>query len=148
MPRDYSYTEMMQMQEQAMKRVQDMQKRARQTAETAKFELEDEPPPKPVQRQYDYTPITRPTSPTGLPISMDSPKSTDSPKHIPMPVHFPYNAEPKNNNVQLIKKNADSSPFAAFMEEPDKAMILAVLLLLKSENADELLMMALLYILV
>lgn len=130
MPRDYSYSEMLQMQEQAMKRVQDMQKKARLTAENAHGELSQSVKAAAVpEKKFDF--VSNPVR---------------EPSHISMPVHFKENEPENEENTQLVKTE---TPFLSkILEDPDKAIILSLLLLLRSEGADELLMMSLLYILV
>lgn len=125
MPKDYSYSEMLQMQEQAMKRVQDMQKKARQTA----FEAQEELEPTSVKE------IPK----KAVPDFFEQPKR--EPSHISMPVHFKEN-EPvrQEENIKLVKTGEESSFLSDIFEDPDKAIILALLLLLRSEGADEILM--------
>ena len=61
--------------------------------------------------------------------------SPSEPKHTSLPLNIPKRGERKNESQIL------SFP------DTDRAMILSVLLLLKNEGADELLLLALLYIL-
>lgn len=57
------------------------------------------------------------------------------PKHTSLPVNIPKKKEPENDSEIL------SYP------DSDRAMLLSILLLLKNEGADEMLLLALLYIL-
>lgn len=115
---DYTYNELMKMQNDAIKRVEDMQKKARCTAGLDSSEKKAETP-------------------------------VEKPKHIPMPQNYlktnkeaapqPESGNGLNDNIKNIIKdiNVDS----------DTALLLSLLLLLTEENADETLIMALLYIL-
>ncbi|MBE6836067.1 MAG: hypothetical protein E7515_07460 [Ruminococcaceae bacterium] len=102
-----SYSEIMEMQRQAMKRAGDISRQEKQVVKN-----ETPPQPKPV---YNYTPR--------------------EPKHTSLPVNIPKRQEEIKEEKQLSAPDAD------------RAMILSILLLLKNEGADEMLLLALLYIL-
>ena len=102
-----SYSEIIEMQKQAMKRAQNISKQEKQV-------LKSETPTE-TKPLYNYTPR--------------------EPKHTSLPVNLPKREEPENKEKPL------SFP------DTDRAMILSILLLLKNEGADEMLLLALLYIL-
>lgn len=115
---DYTYHELMQMQNDAIKRVEEMQKKARVTA--------------------------------GLDEKTVSPKSDerDKPRHIPMPEGFlkqPQNA-PQHEElpVKPLTLRLGNSDIEI---DSDKALLLSLILLLAEEQADEMLLAALVYML-
>lgn len=116
---DYTYQELMKMQNDAIRRVEDMQKKARQTAGLDNTETKKKIP-------------------------------VEEPKHIPMPQN--YLKTEKNSAPQPAQQgsNSNSNIKNLLMDiniESDTALLLSLLLLLAEENADESLIMALLYIL-
>lgn len=138
---NYSYSEIQNMQQKAMARVRQMQKNTDAILEKAQQDFESEnPKPKP---QYNSAPVT--------------PKVTNMPPNFPENSIYPsfkefFKAESKEipkppkkeNKPQLqVKQNSLETLFA----EPDKAMLMGLIMLLKSEGADEMLIMALMYIL-
>lgn len=101
-----SYSEIMEMQRQAMRRAQSISRQEKQA-------VSDEKPPEP--KPVNYTPR--------------------EPKHTSLPVNIPKKAVAEK--AEEILSTPDS----------DRAMLLSILLLLKNEGADEMLLLALLYIL-
>ena len=106
-----SYSEIIEMQKQAMKRVQNMNRQAQATLQREKLETEQE-----------------------LPVIKTAPRE---PKHTSLPVTFKRREE---------KDQTPPEP-PTLTDETDRAVILSILMLLRSEGADELLLLALLYIL-
>lgn len=137
---DYSYSEIQNMQQKAMARVRQMQKNTDAILEKAQQDFESEKPKS--KPHYDSAPIT--------------PKVTNMPPNFPQDSVYPSFKEffkeenkdaPKpqkkeNKPQQQSKPNTLETLFA----EPDKAMLMGLIMLLKSEGADEMLIMALLYI--
>lgn len=138
---NYSYSEIQNMQQKAMARVRQMQKNTDEILGRAQQDFESEKPkPKP---QYNSAPVT--------------PKVTNMPPNFPENSVYPsfkefFKAESKeipkppkkeNKPQPQVKQNSLETLFA----EPDKAMLMGLIMLLKSEGADEMLIMALLYIL-
>ena len=138
---NYSYSEIQNMQQKAMARVRQMQKNTDEILERAQQDFESEKPkPKP---QQNFAPI--------------SPKVTNMPANFPEKSIYPSFKEffeedkskekpklpQKESKPQQTRQNTLETLFA----EPDKAMLLGLIMLLKSEGADEMLIMALLYIL-
>jgi len=101
-----SYSEIMEMQRQAMKRAQSISRQEKQAVKQENT---------PETKQFNFTP--------------------SEPKHTSLPVNIPKREEPQK--VEEIPSFPDT----------DRAMILSLLLLLKNEGADEMLLLALLYIL-
>ena len=132
---DYTYNEMMKMQNDAIKRVEEMQKRARQTVglnekETNIAEVHNEIPrqePRRVSMPKDY---------------LENLKS--------------FAANSSHTDEAPVKRMKEKSPkadptvesaFGDLKLDEDKALLLALILLLSEEGADELLIMALIYML-
>ena len=119
---DYTYRELMKMQGDAIKRAEEMQQRARKTAGLD----EDEQEKPSVQPQ--------------------------EPKHIKMPEG--YLAGSQSASVQKNKQGNQESAFDKLKNslgdiniDSDKALLLSLVMLLSEEKADELLIMALIYML-
>ena len=125
--KDYSYSELKEMQDRAMERVRAMQQRASSLQE-------EKPKPDAHTEQNTYT----------------------KPHHIKMPVNMPPRESTEESRVS--KAITDSNPASnsasanensiieSILNDPDRAMLLPLLLLLKSEGANEELLMSLLYI--
>lgn len=132
--KDYSYSELKEMQDRAMERVRAMQQRASETVLRENSVQEENSKPVTAPEQNTYT----------------------KPHHIKMPVNMP----PRESTAEGrgSKANTDSNPASnsvsanengiieSILNDPDRAMLLPLLLLLKSEGANEELLMSLLYI--
>lgn len=118
---DYSYNELMQMQEQAINRVREMQQRARKTAEesgdflAADIPVYSEPPE--TEEAFEEKPVLLPK------------------KTVPPP------AQKKKPTLKGI-----GSLLEKVNLEDDTALLLPLIILLAREGADEKLLLALLYI--
>ena len=125
---EYSYAELMQMQNDAIKRAQDMQSRARRTAG-----MEGEKPHSSVR---------------------------DEPRRVPMPNGYltgfekrSEREEKKETPPKEIKKDKDglfenfSSNLGNINIDSDSALLLSLIMLLSEEGADEILLLALIYML-
>lgn len=134
---NYSYSEIQNMQKRAMERVREMQKNSESVLETARQDLGE----RPVEPKKE-------TPRTDAPIK---PKITNLPPNFPdFKDYFNMQTEqaspePKKEEKQRPAEQ-QSSIFDLISSEPDRALLLGLLLLLKSEGADETLMMALMYI--
>ena len=130
----YSYTEIQNMQQKAMERVREMKRNSDIVTQSA-------------QRELDFTQKT---------INEEAFCKETKPKVTNMPPNFPENksytyfkgfnkTDEKANQpiVETQKKQGVENLFS----EPDRALILGLVMLLKSEGADESLIMALSYIL-
>ncbi|MBO5895828.1 MAG: hypothetical protein J6Q83_00890 [Clostridia bacterium] len=124
---DYTYQELMQMQTDAIKRVEAMQKRARSTAglDTASPETKKSPEKGDVK---------------------------DVPKHVPMPEGY-LKGNTHNEGPRSVSKGDRAQAFNLRLGgndieiDSDKALLLSLIILLAEEGADELLLAALVYML-
>lgn len=126
---EYSYNELMQMQENAIKRVQQMQERARQTIKNDplfehdfKENAEEKPQEKPQERPQEK-------SQPEPEIEENTPKAKA--EKVNTPNYTPPRSSPLSNLLTIDR---------------DKAMILPLLMLLGKEGADSILLIALMYI--
>lgn len=132
--KDYSYSELKEMQDRAMERVRAMQQRASETVLRENSVQEENSKPVTAPEQNTYT----------------------KPHHIKMPVNMPpreSTAEGRGSKATTDSNPASNSVSAnengiieSILNDPDRAMLLPLLLLLKSEGANEELIMSLLYI--
>ncbi|MCI5796998.1 MAG: hypothetical protein MR019_09050 [Ruminococcus sp.] len=138
--KDYSYSELKEMQERAMERVRAMQQRASETVSRENSVQEETPKPHTAPEQNTYT----------------------KPHHIKMPANMPprdgfrYENTEENRSTERNTDSRTQNSFSAaanenniiesLLKEPDRAMLLPLLLLLKSEGSNEALLMSLLYI--
>lgn len=137
---DYSYSEIQNMQQKAMARVRQMQKNTNAVRISANEEMTG-------ARKKDNTGESNAPAPM--------------PKVTNMPPNFPQNfVHPnfKQTFSEMAKKESSKSSSAnmtkpkannleAIFAEPERAMLMGLITLLKSEGADEMLIMALMYIL-
>ncbi len=123
-----------------MERVREMKRTSDEVTKTAQRELEHE------HKRIDYSSYS--PSVTA--------KVTNMPPNFPQNKNYPSfedffkkeqeKAQEEEKNVKKENKQKQSSIQNLF-DEPDKALILGLIMLLKSEGADETLIMALSYIL-
>lgn len=132
---NYSYSEMQNMQKRAMERVRIMQRNSEEVVKSAKRDLS----------ANENADVPAKTNTQQL-----TPKITNMPPNFPEAKVYPdfkeyFNAETNNQG----KKTGTSGKlgFEKLLEEPDKAILLGLIMLLKSENADKWLIYALMYIL-
>lgn len=133
---NYSYSEIQSMQKKAMERVREMQRNSDAIVESAQQTLD-----------IPYKPIVEDKKNT----TAIKPKVTNMPPNFPDFNEYFRNAgkeEFKNENKVVEKTNLkkDSNILDNILSDPDRLLILGLLLLLKSEGNDEMLMMALMYI--
>lgn len=138
---NYSYSEIQNMQKKAMERVREMQKKSETVLETARQDLNE----KTVEPKRE-NPRTEPQI---------KPKITNLPPNFPdFKEYFRMQSESEAPPPLPEKEKMQSQPQQNFpgnivdliSADPDRALLLGLLLLLKSEGADETLMMALMYI--
>ena len=135
----YSYTELQKMQAKAMERVREMKRNTDMVTQSA-------------QREFDYTPEKRRITNTSNSVTA---KVTNMPPNFPQDNPYPSfkeffkEAEEKSQEKEIPKQiqKQKKSGIEGLFDEPDKALILGLIMLLKSEGADESLIMALSYIL-
>ncbi len=127
---NYSYAEIQNMQKKAMERVREMQRRSSEVLEEA---------PKSVGQ--------------GRITDAPKPRVTNMPPNFPDFKTFFEDYSPTNANTpaqrevsKSTQQNSQGNILENVFKEPDKALLLGLWLLLKSEGADEALQMALMYI--
>lgn len=145
--KEYNFDEMQEMQAKALERVRDMQARAQTVAREADRELSDnsEAERRKTQNENAYKENF-----------YNAVKSTPNKNRISMPVELPQSKpyesfkeyfEPINKKAnQENEKTVKADLLDTVFREPDKALLLALLLLLQADGADEELLMSLLYI--
>ena len=132
MARDYTYQELMAMQEEATQRVREMQRRAQLTAQRAQEELD--------RKKSESPPISAPQE--GPPQAKAAEHSAHREKReTPLPVQ---EEEPHASQGAVPGKRP--LPLGLAEGSSDQSLLLALMLLLNGEGADELLLLALLYI--
>jgi len=147
---DYSYKDLMKMQNDAIRRAEDMQRRARQSAglensgysknEQQKQNKKEEPRRVPMPNDYlenlkNY--------------GSNSSKKESEPREKQENKKKAEN-EHKNNNQPKFQNSFEDKMKSVFGDlniDSDKALLLSLILLLSEEKADELLIMALIYML-
>lgn len=130
----YSYSEIQNMQKKALERVREMRKNSEKL-------LED----------TETTPYIKPKQFFESSNEQVKPKITNMPPNFPENTAYPsfkdfFKEEEKKEQAKKIKLSAEKAK-PNILDEPDKAIILGLIMLLKSEGADEMLIMALMYIL-
>lgn len=135
----YSYSEIQNMQQKAMARVREMKRSSDEITRVAQKDFE-------IDRKN---------------VNYDNDKPSVAPKITNMPPNFPENSvypsfkdyfstqqEITQQKQKLLKQENKPKETAIqnLFNEPDKALLLGLIMLLKSEKADESLIMALTYI--
>ena len=146
---DYSYQDLMKMQNDAIRRAEDMQRRARQSAGLEK-EMQG--------NQQNQT--TKKEEPRRVPMPNDylenlknygsnSSKNDSEQRAEEEKKSQPQNEQRSNNQPKFQNSFEDKmkSVFGDLNIDSDKALLLSLILLLSEEKADELLIMALIYML-
>ena len=135
---NYSYSEIQDMQRKAMERVREMKRNSDIVTQSA-------------QRDFDVqsTKINE--------AEQIAPKVTNMPPNFPKETAYPSfktvfeEEKEKTRKEEKVEKRLGqekrSNSLEALFAEPDKALLLGLIMLLKSEKADEGLIMALTYIL-
>ena len=119
---DYTYQELMKMQSDAIRRAEDMQSRARRTAgfNDGEGEEKQQLPPQ-------------------------------EPRRVKMPEGYLASEKTNNQNTPQNKSNSIFESIKSGLSDinidSDKALLLSLIMLLSEEKADELLIMALIYML-
>lgn len=134
---NYSYSEIQSMQKKAMERVREMQKNSDAIVESAQENFEISHKPNSSEEKKSSTII--------------KPKITNMPPNFPDFNEYFRSAIKNDTEVEseTIEKHytkKDNNLLENILYDPDRLLILGLLLLLKSEGNDEMLMMALMYI--
>ncbi len=147
---EYSYNDIMRMQNDAIRRVNEMQKKAK---EIVKEENNEAPPPK-VTVQQNSSDVNRVKMPNDYLEELKNFASTSSYFENDKSSHD-HEDNPEKKESKPKPQNSDSKKqndifkniLGDFNLDEDKALILSLVLLLSEEKADEMLILALLYIL-
>ncbi len=136
---DYSYSEIMRMQNDAIRRVEEMQKKARLTAGLEDVKKEQHPRQTP--------PIQGGANRVKMPDNYleDLKRYAANSSHIPAekkPPEKPHSNKSEGGIAEKLK-----STLGELNIDSDKAILLSLILLLSEEEADETLLLALLYML-
>ena len=137
---DYSYSEIMRMQNDAVRRVEEMQKRARQTAGL---------PSENENNKISSSQTERPKAQEARRIPMPD-TYLESLKDFAAGSSHTGEIKPESPKTQALSEGAqtDGDNFLFNAEiDSDKALILSLVLLLSQEHADGLLILSLLYML-
>ncbi len=133
---NYSYSEIQSMQKKAMERVREMQKNSDAIVELAQQNFDSAYKPNNAEKTIKSTAI--------------KPKVTNMPPNFPEEKLFPdfneYFRTKTSDDPKNEIKHKDNNILDNILSDPDRLLILGLLLLLKSEGNDETLMMALMYI--
>lgn len=145
---EYTYDELRRMQEKALERVRSMQQRAQQYVEEDNRAAQGRP-----QNTDGHRPPVQ-----NVPAQNRQPQKKPPSGRIKMPLNLPENRdltypsfkeyfEPETQKAKAqTAQSTKANLLDDVLREPDEAMLFSLLLLLKSEGADESLLMALLYI--
>lgn len=132
---NYSYSEIQKMQKRAMERVREMQKKSDEAVGNNSREYY-EPKPAPKSSEKSGSQSTVKPKITNLPPNFPDFKEYFTERSVPV-----YSQKEEENTQHFQGNIAD-----IISQDPDRALLMGLLLLLKSEGADEMLMMALMYI--
>ena len=135
----YSYSEIQKMQAKAMERVREMKRNSDIVTQSA-------------QKEFDFTPVKKDVHDFSATVSA---KVTNMPPNFPEDNPYPSFKEFLKETEEKIQEKETIKPaekhqrtsIESLFNEPDKALLLGLIMLLKSEGADESLIMALTYIL-
>ncbi len=144
---DYTYSEIMKMQNDAIKRVEDMQKKARKTAGLEKEKEENGKPlnnipsqePRRVPMPNDYL--------EKLKNYASNSSYTDEGEHKEEKTDKEENTKYHHKGKENVFSEKTENTFGDLNIDEDKALLLALIMLLSEEKGDELLIMALIYML-
>ena len=146
---DYSYQDLMKMQNDAIRRAEDMQRRARQSAglergkgENQQNQTAKKEEPRRVPMPNDYLENLKNYG-SNSSKNESEPREKEETKREQKYQHQSNNQPPLQNSFEDKMK----SVFGDLNIDSDKALLLSLILLLSEEKADELLIMALIYML-
>ena len=149
---DYSYQDLMKMQNDAIRRAEDMQRRARQSAGLEREKKETQPntttkkeEPRRVPMPNDYLENLKHYGSNSSKNEIEQSGKEENKKES----RKEHKNEQSNNrpNFQNTFEDKMKSVFGDLNIDSDKALLLSLILLLSEEKADELLIMALIYML-
>lgn len=140
--REYTYDELQKMQDKALERVRNMQMYSKEAVESTNRGQETSKAPPKVEHRAAPTASSPPKTGGRIKMPLNLPEDRDL-TYPSFKEHF--EAENQKTQQQTTQKTK-ANLLDTVLKEPDEAMLFSLLLLLKSEGADEALMMALLYI--
>lgn len=149
---DYSYQDLMKMQNDAIRRAEDMQRRARQSAGLERGKEENQQTnakkeePRRVPMPNDYLENLKNYG-SNSSRNESEPREEEENKRDS---RNEYKNESQNNNQPKFQNAVEDKMkniFGDLNMDSDKALLLSLILLLSEEKADELLIMALIYML-
>ena len=141
------YNDMMRMQSEAVQRVKEMQRRAQNAVQKANAQrvgrAQEHPQRKGETFRHSAPPsIQQNARATALPLDYISEKPT-----APEPIPAPPRAVCEEKDEQFVEKKQNGSDISALLSGNfDKLLVVVLILLLSQEEADELLLMALGYL--
>ncbi len=135
------YNDMMRMQSEAVQRVREMQKRAQNAVQRANVQrtgrVQEQPEHKGEVSRHSTSPHTAKS--TALPLDYIS-------NQVPSAVSPPPPQPKAKESTIAEQKPQDQSTSSLFSDNTDRLLVVALILLLSQEEADELLLMALGYL--
>ncbi|MGN0555133.1 MAG: hypothetical protein ACI4LI_04475 [Candidatus Fimenecus sp.] len=143
--REYTYDELQQMQEKALERVRNMQMYSKNAVEGTNAQgvtggAQSNAP------QTNMPPNHAPPSPPHKSGRIKMPLNLPEERDLVYPSFKEHFAPETQKAKQQTEQKNKANLLDTVLKEPDEAVLFSLLLLLKSEGADEALMMALLYI--
>lgn len=141
---DYSYQDLMKMQNDAIRRAEDMQRRARQSAGLEKEKQEKQQNPTAKKEEPRRVPMPNDYLENLKSYGSNSSKKESETREKEHKQECKADSQPKFQNSFEDKIK---SIFGDLNIDSDKALLLSLILLLSEEKADELLIMALIYML-
>ncbi len=140
----YSYSEIQNMQQKAMERVREMKRTSDEITRVAQKDFEIDR--KKVNYDNDKSSVTPKV--TNMPPNYPPPNYPENSVYPSFKDFFSTQQEIKQQKQKLLKQENKPMETAItnLFNEPDKALLLGLIMLLKSEKADESLIMALTYI--
>ena len=149
---DYSYQDLMKMQNDAIRRAEDMQRRARQSAGLEREKQEAVKDAEIKKEEPRRVPMPNDYSDNLKNYGSNSSKNENEPreKDEKKKQQKQENKNEQNNNRPNFQNSFEDKMKSVFGDlniDSDKALLLSLILLLSEEKADELLIMALIYML-
>lgn len=143
--REYTYDELQQMQEKALERVRNMQMYSKNAVEGTNAQgvtggAQSNAP------QTNMPQTNAPSSPPHKSGRIKMPLNLPEERDLVYPSFKEHFAPETQKAKQQTEQKNKANLLDTVLKEPDEAVLFSLLLLLKSEGADEALMMALLYI--
>ena len=133
----YSYSEIQNMQQKAMARVREMKRTSDELTRVA-------------QKEFDYhsknADYTSNSSPVTARVTNMPPNFPENKAYPTFKDYFANQQEEISQKTMKQEHKPKENVLQNLFSEPDKALLLGLIMLLKSENADESLIMALTYI--